>query len=163
MRVPSYFNWPLLLSVAEVLCCAGIRLEPMYRSLSFTLFRVTSAGRPRFFFFFFCNEITNGRNSESHKQFAGPECDLESSPNCAENLVWQARRFAYKRNIEARSRNHCCSGLATEITYSECVSVALVIQYAKRMRRAILSPARLNDTFQHYLINGTIFGGGGGY
>jgi hypothetical protein len=45
----------------------------------------------------------------------------------------------YKRNIEARSRNHCCRGKAISITYSECVSVALVIQNAKRMRRIILS------------------------
>jgi hypothetical protein len=40
----------------------------------------------------------------------------------------------YKRNIEARSRNHCCRGKAVNITYSERVSVALVIQHAKRMR-----------------------------
>ena len=45
----------------------------------------------------------------------------------------------YKRNIDARSRNHCCRGKAISITYSECVSVALVIQHAKRMRRIILS------------------------
>jgi hypothetical protein len=40
---------------------------------------------------------------------------------------------------EARSRNHCCRGKVISITYSECVSVALVIQHAKRMRRVILS------------------------
>jgi len=32
----------------------------------------------------------------------------------------------------------CCSGKAIRITYSECVSVALVIQHAKRERRIIL-------------------------
>jgi hypothetical protein len=42
-------------------------------------------------------------------------------------------------NIEARSRNHCCRGRAISITYSECVSVALVIQHAKRMRCIIFS------------------------
>jgi hypothetical protein len=48
------------------------------------------------------------------------------------------------RNIEMLSRNHCCCGKPTSITYCECVSVALVIQHAKRMRRIILSPvARL--------------------
>jgi hypothetical protein len=41
--------------------------------------------------------------------------------------------------FKVRSRNHCCQGKAISITYSECVSVALVIQYAKRMRRIILS------------------------
>jgi hypothetical protein len=35
-----------------------------------------------------------------------------------------------QRKIEARLRNHCCSGKAIIITYSECVSVALVIQHA---------------------------------
>jgi hypothetical protein len=43
-----------------------------------------------------------------------------------------------QRNIKARSRNHCCRGKAISITYSECVSVALVIQHARRMRRIIL-------------------------
>jgi hypothetical protein len=43
------------------------------------------------------------------------------------------------RNIEALSRNHCCHKKAISITYSECVSVALVIQHAKRMRSIILS------------------------
>jgi len=38
-----------------------------------------------------------------------------------------------KRNIEARSCNHCCSGKAVSITYSENVFVALVIQHAVRI------------------------------
>jgi hypothetical protein len=44
-----------------------------------------------------------------------------------------------QRNIEARSRNHFCRGKAISVTYSKCVSVALVIQHATRMRRIILS------------------------
>ena len=66
----------------------------------------------------------------------------------------------YKRNIEARSRNHCCTGKAISITYCQCVSVALVIQHAKRMRRIILSSVACLAVpyFSHYLINGTIFG-----
>ena len=32
---------------------------------------------------------------------------------------------AYKRNIEARSCNHCCCGKAISTTSSECVFVAL--------------------------------------
>jgi predicted CDP-diglyceride synthetase/phosphatidate cytidylyltransferase len=44
-----------------------------------------------------------------------------------------------KRKFEKLSRNHCCRGKAISITYSECVSVALVIQHAKRMRLVILS------------------------
>jgi hypothetical protein len=45
----------------------------------------------------------------------------------------------FKGNIEGRSCNHCCRGKAISITYSECVSVALVIRHAKRMRPIILS------------------------
>jgi len=49
----------------------------------------------------------------------------------------------------------------TRVTYSECVSVALVIQHATLMRRFTLSsmfcPAL--PYFPHYLINGTIHGG----
>ena len=42
-------------------------------------------------------------------------------------------------NIEARSRNHFCCRKAISIKYYECVSVALVIQYAMRMGCFILS------------------------
>jgi len=45
----------------------------------------------------------------------------------------------YERNIEARSRNHCCHGKAISITYSKFVSVALGIQHAMRMRCIIMS------------------------
>ena len=41
------------------------------------------------------------------------------------------------RNTEARSRNHCCRGKAISIIYSECVSVALVINRTKSMRRVL--------------------------
>jgi len=51
------------------------------------------------------------------------------------------------------------------ITYFECVFVVVLIRQAKRMRRVVVIwPARLYRIFPHYLINGTIFGGGeGGY
>jgi hypothetical protein len=67
----------------------------------------------------------------------------------------------YKRNIGARSRNHCCRGKAVSVTYPECESVALVIQHAKRMRCIILSSVAcltIPFFFSVYLINGTIFG-----
>jgi hypothetical protein len=48
---------------------------------------------------------------------------------------WQR---TYKRNMEARSRNHCYRGKVMSIAYSERVSVALFVQYAKRLRRIIL-------------------------
>jgi len=42
------------------------------------------------------------------------------------------------RNIELRSANHSCRGKPISITFSECVSVALVMQHANRMRLIIL-------------------------
>jgi hypothetical protein len=55
-------------------------------------------------------------------------------------------------NIETRSRNHCCSGKAMSITYSLCVSVALIIRHAMRMRHVVIC----DNIFPHYLINGTV-------
>jgi hypothetical protein len=48
---------------------------------------------------------------------------------------------SYKGNVEVRSCNYCFRGKALSITYSECVSVALGIQHAKRMRRIMSSVA----------------------
>ena len=43
-----------------------------------------------------------------------------------------------KRNIKARSYNHYGSGKAISITVPKCVFVALVFQYAVRMRPIIV-------------------------
>jgi hypothetical protein len=51
----------------------------------------------------------------------------------------QGREHKYRRNIEARSRNHCCCGNAGSITYSESVFAALVVKNAIRMRRIMSS------------------------
>jgi len=51
----------------------------------------------------------------------------------------QDREYNYKRNTEVRSHNQCCRWKAESITYSDCESLAFVIQHAKRMRRVILS------------------------
>jgi hypothetical protein len=56
-----------------------------------------------------------------------------------EMIPLEDRLCTYKRNTKARSPNYCCVGKAIIITYSECMSGALVIQHAKRMRRIILS------------------------
>jgi hypothetical protein len=75
-------------------------------------------------------------------------------------ILEQDKQCTYKHNIEVRSRNHCCRAKAISITYSQCVSVAIVIQHAKRMRRIILSSVACQALpyFSHYLINGPIFG-----
>jgi len=57
------------------------------------------------------------------------------------------------------SCNHCYSGKAISITYSECVSVALVIQHAMRMRSFVTCGLSRCMVFSPHLINGTIFGG----
>jgi len=49
----------------------------------------------------------------------------------------QHRQRTYK--IEARSRYQLCRRKGMSIIYSECVSVALVIQHATRIRRIVLS------------------------
>jgi hypothetical protein len=62
----------------------------------------------------------------------------------------------YQHKTEARSHNHFRRRKAEIITYSQCVSVALVIQHAMRMRRVILSSV-VRVTVP-YLMNGNIFG-----
>ena len=59
-------------------------------------------------------------------------------------------------NIEARSRNHCCSGKAIGVIYSKCVSVSLVIQHAKPLRPIVSVVCPALRYFPYYLINGTI-------
>jgi hypothetical protein len=53
-------------------------------------------------------------------------------------LCEQGRQYTCKRNNEACSRNHFCREKAITITYSESMSVSLLIQHAKRMSRITL-------------------------
>jgi hypothetical protein len=50
----------------------------------------------------------------------------------------QDRQCTYKRNIETRSRNHCCSGKAVSTTYIKRVFVALGVQHAMPMRHIVI-------------------------
>ena len=45
---------------------------------------------------------------------------------------------------------HCC-GKAIIITYSECVSLALVIQHAKRMRHIVICDPSGSTIFIHVI------------
>jgi hypothetical protein len=62
-----------------------------------------------------------------------------------------------QRNIEASSCNHCCSGQAIYIAYSECVSVDLVVQHALHLRHIVIYGLFGLNPFPHYPIKGTIF------
>ena len=59
------------------------------------------------------------------------------SPSLVEE---QDRQCTYKRDTEARSRNHSSRRKAIRITYSECMSAVLVMKHAGRMLLSILSP-----------------------
>jgi len=54
---------------------------------------------------------------------------------------------------EAGSFNHCCSGKAISVTYSECVSVALVIQHAMRMRHIVICGLHGSSTIFFHIIS----------
>ena len=54
-----------------------------------------------------------------------------------------------QRNIDGRSRDHCCRGKAMSVTYSELVFVALVIHHAKRMRHVVLASVAI-PAVQHF-------------
>jgi len=62
-----------------------------------------------------------------------------------------------KRNIHGHSHTHCCCGKAVNVTYSECVSVASVIQHAKYMQCIMTSVACLVltyfSTISHFLFS----------
>jgi hypothetical protein len=59
-------------------------------------------------------------------------------------------------HIETPSGNHCCSGKAIIITYSECVFVALGVQHAMRMRHIAVCGLS-GSTFFSRLIHDRIF------
>ena len=110
----------------------------------------------------FCNEIKNVRDFESHKQFAG-RSELREVSYGSENLVLQAIWFTYKRNIEPHSCNHCRSGIAEDLTYSECASWPWLssMQRTCAVLYCLLWPARLYDTLPTLALKRRDFRGGG--
>jgi len=60
------------------------------------------------------------------------KCRIPEEGNPQLHHCKKEKHCTYKRNIEVRSRNHCCHGEAINIHY-ECVSLVLIIQYAKRL------------------------------
>ena len=70
---------------------------------------------------------------------AGSEClrndGIDQTTGC--HITTKEATYVW-RYTEALFYNHCCRGKTISIAHSECVSVALVIQHAKRMRHIIL-------------------------
>ena len=56
------------------------------------------------------------------------------------------------RNAKAHPCNHCCSGKAISITSSQCVSVAIGIQHATRMRRIFICDLSGYYIFSHIIL-----------
>ena len=74
----------------------------------------------------------------------------------------QDKKFTWKLNTEARSRNFFCRWKAVSITYSECVFVFMPWLCSMRCACAVLYchlwTIRLYHVFPHCLINDSIFG-----
>jgi len=75
------------------------------------------------------------------------------------HLEWSRRAMYVYRNMKARSRNNCCCGKQINITNSEFVSVASVIQPCSTHASYYMVDwfVRLHRIFLQYLINGTTF------
>jgi len=54
-------------------------------------------------------------------------------------------------NTQTRSRNHCCSGKAISVTYSECVFVDIGIQQAMRMCHIVMCGLFGSTIFFHII------------
>jgi hypothetical protein len=69
------------------------------------------------------------------------------------------RQCTYKITLRRVSWNHCYSGKAIIISYSEYVFAALDMPHEMRARHIVICGLPGSTTFfSHYLINGTIFG-----
>ena len=91
-------------------------------------------------------------STAAHREFVrrGPDKipeDFKTQPG------WiQDRQCACKHKLETRPYNHCCSGKAITITYSECVFVALVIQNAMRIRHIAICGLLHATIFFHVIL-----------
>jgi len=76
-----------------------------------------------------------------HKQLPARRSTwLRHSWSLWDTCSWNWQEQDRQCNIETLAHNHCSRAEAKSVVFSECVSVAFVIQDAKRMRH-ILSPA----------------------
>jgi len=89
-----------------------------------------------------CTFIENQGLLGSYKKYILCSTDsyrlLDSLQVC---YLWVRQKKCTYNVTQTRSRNRCSSGKAISITYSECVSVALVIQHEQRVSRITWSSA----------------------
>ena len=84
------------------------------------------------------DNVTSSPNIGDQTPNVAASCPRRSNTSrFCENLIRRAVHVQY--NTGARACNNCCSGKAVNITCSECVSVALVIQHIMRTRLTISS------------------------
>jgi hypothetical protein len=85
---------------------------------------------------------------------------LAKSCRSKHRKLTRTRKAKYvRRHVEALSCNRSYSGKAITIKQSECVSVALEIQYVMRMRHNVTyGLPRCQILFPYYRKNSTIFG-----
>lgn len=76
---------------------------------------------------------------------------------CVLCTLQDVRRCTYKRNTQARSRNHPCRGKAKSVNYSIC-SLNYPAFNEHEPYYIVMWPAGLNHVFPHYLINSTTSG-----
>jgi hypothetical protein len=64
-------------------------------------------------------------------------CEVSGHPPIVTGKQEQDRLCTCKCNFEARLLNHCCrgQGISNPVIYSQCLSVALVIQHARRFSK----------------------------
>ena len=78
-----------------------------------------------------------GSTGEDHKMGYFQHCGFTRNSDHT-YVKRQQRKCTFRPNIEECLCKHCCCGKAS-IAYSECVSLALVIQHAEHMHCIILS------------------------
>ena len=70
----------------------------------------------------------------------------------------------YKRKIQARSNSYCCHAkaiISDIVCLFVCVSIAVVIQHAKRMRRICCHLCLSGYAVCFHIISRNVFPGGG--
>ena len=86
-----------------------------------------------------------------------PQIKTKHTTPCGHKVLYNTSNVRIDVTVRGLRVNHCCCGKAVRIIYSGCVSVALVIQHAMRMRHITLPSVAcpvLQHFFSRYLTKG---------